>query len=604
MEISVKNNKTISRVLGYLFREELDIKHKICNLIMLASAIILAPTTIFTIMIDHSFNGAAIVFSVFVTVVVLLWISNKYPKSPIPFIVLSVIVNEIAFPIMFFKCGGRKSGMVCWFMLGAVLCYLLEERIVAELGGILHIIIFGACLLYEVYNPEAVTYIVDAKTEVIDVIVAFFMTFMVVGAVFKYQTKMYNSEKQKLEENDRELEELNEKLITASRAKSDFLASMSHEIRTPINAVLGMDEMIIRDCKDQEILDYAQDIDSAGRQLLSIINDILDFSKMESGKFEIHEEEYDVIPMINDCYDMIVGKAESKNLAFQVTNNPDIPSKLKGDLVRIKQIIINLMSNAVKYTNEGHVYVRFDFDRVDECNILLKVSVKDTGVGISEEDMPKLFGTFQRINESEHRNVEGTGLGLSISKQLAELMRGSISVESERYVGSTFSLLLPQAIIKEEAAGEFTPGMAVKRSSSGKYKPSFTAETANVLVVDDVKVNLNVVRLLLRDTKIHLDMAETGKDALSLLMDNPYDVVLMDHMMPEMDGVETLKEARKICELNQDTPMIALTANAISGSEEFYMSAGFCEYLTKPIKAIELEESLLKWIPKEKIKKI
>lgn len=587
--------------IGFLFREELDISHRVSNLILLVAITALIPSMLGSVAIGTDTKGIIIMALAAVILSVFIVLANKFYTAKWPLAVMCILVTGFVFPGMYFACGGKRTGMVLWIAMGAVLCFLLLDGWLSYAYLLINIVMFAVCMMVETLHPSLVSYLNSELEETYDVIFAFAVVVFVLGATFRYQSKLYNREHKRLLEKDEELVDLNEALEQASHAKSDFLANMSHEIRTPINAILGMDEMIIRDCNDNDILNYAEDIDAAGKQLLTIINDILDFSKIESGKFEIHEEDYDVLSLINDCYTMMIGKAEAKNLRLIIKNDPELPARLHGDEVRIRQIIINLLSNAVKYTEEGYIELDIRMFPKTDGEIYLDITVKDTGIGISEENQKALFDNFRRIDEKEHRNIEGTGLGLAITKQLTELMGGNISVNSAKGEGSEFNAVIPQTVIGDQKTGLFDIGMEIRRETKKKYKACFTAGDARILVVDDVKVNLNVVRLLLRDTLLQMDFAESGKEALNYLLDNKYDCVLMDAMMPEMDGIQTLHEARKLCcgGDNENVPMIALTANAISGADKLYYDAGFCDYVTKPIKAEELEKALIKAIPEE-----
>ena len=359
------------------------------------------------------------------------------------------------------------------------------------------------------------------------------------------------------------------------------------------------------------IVEYANDIDSAGHQLLSLVNDVLDFSKIESGKMELHPVEYEMFSIMNDCYNMIYMRAKRKDLKFSIENDPQIPAFLYGDEVRIRQIIMNLLTNAVKYTKDGSVTLKFDFENTDEDNINLIISVKDTGIGISEDDQKYLFDSFKRIDEKTNRNIEGTGLGLSITKKFTDMMGGTIGVDSVLYEGSTFTVTIPQKIADKGTVGHFderlnkrgeTSSSDSDSTDSSDKKDKFTAPHARILVVDDVKMNLNVVRLLLKNTGIQIDLASSGEECLKYTLLKRYDAILMDHMMPIMDGIETLHKVREQADgLNTETPVIALTANALVGAQEMYLSEGFVSYISKPVKGIDLEECLLKVLPEDKI---
>lgn len=397
---------------------------------------------------------------------------------------------------------------------------------------------------------------------------------------------------------------LSERAFAASEAKSSFLSNMSHEIRTPINAILGMNEIILRECNDAEIISYAENIKTAGSTLLGIINDILDFSKIEAGKIEIIPVDYDLSSLINDLVNVIHFKADDKGLALYLDFDKNLPKMLNGDEVRIKQIITNILTNSVKYTERGFITFSIKFKRVEEDpnSVILLVSVKDTGIGIKAEDMKKLFAEFERIEEERNRNVEGTGLGMAITQNLLYLMKSSLHVESIYGLGTKFSFELKQKVIKWEPLGDYEASYKAGLKERKKYHEKFTAPTAQVLVVDDNPMNLMVFKNLLKQTKIKIVTAISGVEGLLLTQDKKFDMIFLDHMMPEKDGIETLRELRSQKENpNCNTISVCLTANAISGAREKYISAGFDNYLTKPINPDKLEEMLLKYLPKEKV---
>ena len=400
--------------------------------------------------------------------------------------------------------------------------------------------------------------------------------------------------------------DMSERALAASEAKSSFLSNMSHEIRTPINAVLGMNEMILRECDDSNILAYSNSIRTAGSTLLGLVNDILDFSKIEAGKMEIIPVDYDLSSVINDLVNMIQTKADDKGLKLELDISKTVPKQLHGDEVRIKQVITNILTNAVKYTEKGTVTFCIRYEKIpDEPDyVTLKVIVKDTGIGIKKEDMKKLFSEFERIDEERNRNVEGTGLGMNITKRLLEMMGTSLTAESIYGLGSKFSFDLKQRVVKWEELGDYEAAYKASLGKRRKYREKFRAPTAEVLVVDDTPMNLVVFRSLLKQTGVKIDTANSGAEGLSLAYDKKYDMIFLDHMMPEKDGIETLHEMRaQEKNPNLKTPTICLTANAISGAREQYLSAGFDDYLTKPIDSAKLEAMLIEYLPKEKILK-
>ena len=395
-----------------------------------------------------------------------------------------------------------------------------------------------------------------------------------------------------------------ERATAASEAKSEFLSNMSHEIRTPINAILGMNEMVLRTSEDKEVLEYSDNIKSAGRTLLGIINDILDFSKIEAGKMEIIPAEYELASVLNDLVMMVDIRAKGKGLALKLDFDEDTPKSLYGDEIRIKQIITNILTNAVKYTEKGTVTFSVGFERIkeEEDSILLKVAVKDTGIGIKEEDIHRLFSKFERIEEDRNRNVEGTGLGMNITMNLLDMMGSKLEVDSVYGEGSCFGFGIKQRVISWDKLGDYEKTYRERMAKQRKYKEKFTAPEADVLVVDDTPMNLIVFKGLIKKTGVKVDTGESGDVCIEKSSKKKYDMIFLDHMMMGMDGIETLRRIHEDEKNpNLDTPFICLTANAISGAREKYLEAGFDDYLTKPIEPDRLEEMMIAYLPKDKV---
>ncbi len=384
----------------------------------------------------------------------------------------------------------------------------------------------------------------------------------------------------------------------ANEAKGKFLAQMSHEIRTPINVVLGMDEMILRESKEENVREYAMDIHTAGQSLLSLINDILDFSKIDSGKMEIVPVVYEVSSMIHDLVNMTLQRAKDKELRLEVEIDHEIPTCLYGDDVRVRQVLTNILTNAVKYTKEGTVWLRARSRVVGE-KAFLYFEVEDTGIGIKEEDLPKLSAEFERIEEDRNRNIEGTGLGMSITVQLLALMDSKLQVESEYGKGSKFYFEIEQKIIDNTPIGDFESKVK-QMSETFSYESSFIAPDAKLLVVDDNAVNRKVLRNLLKETQIQVSEAGGGVECLNMVQENRYDLIFLDHMMPEMDGVETLHRMKALDDFPcKNTPVVVLTANAVSGAKEAYLEEGFDDFLSKPVVPDKLENMIRKMLPPE-----
>ncbi len=398
----------------------------------------------------------------------------------------------------------------------------------------------------------------------------------------------------------------------ANEAKSRFLSNISHEIRTPINAVLGFDEMILRESKDKEVLGYALDIKNSGKTLLALINDILDFSKIEAGRMEIIPVEYELGSLINDVANMALLRAEDKGLEFILDVDENIPHILFGDEIRIKQCIMNIMTNAVKYTEKGSVTFEVGYDdyipeypeeQFDE-KIILKVRIKDTGIGIKAEDIERLTDAFERLDEKRNRTIEGTGLGITIVSSLLLMMGSRLEVKSQYGVGSEFYFNLEQTVVSREPIGRLTQTYKDNAISVLSYKESFHAPTAAILVVDDIKTNLTVIEGLLKNTMVKVDTAISAKAAFELVKKNKYDLIFLDHRMPDIDGIQAFHTLEKMEDnLSKGAPVVALTANAISGSREMYLKEGFVNYLSKPVNPPKLEEMILNYLPEYKVSK-
>ena len=383
-------------------------------------------------------------------------------------------------------------------------------------------------------------------------------------------------------------------------ALKDFLAQMSHEIRTPINSVLGMNEMILRRSHDPEILEYANSIDSSGRILLSLINNILDFSKIEDGHMTIVPVKYKITDLITGLVNSISDKAHAKNLDFNLNIDENPPTTLLGDDVRISQIILNLLSNAVKYTNEGYVTFSVKCIAWLEGKVDILFSIEDTGIGIKEEDMDRLCLSFERLDEVKNHNIEGTGLGITIVTNLLNMMDSSLNVKSNYGFGSCFSFVLRQEVIDAAPIGDYQLNHN-NSSTTEKMKALLTAPDARILVVDDNKMNLKVADKLLSLCQISPDLATSGQEAIENVNTTSYDIIFLDHMMPDMDGIDTLHYMKDNNLLHENTSVIVLTANAVMGAKEEYLAEGFDDYLSKPIEITALEKLLYKYLPDELI---
>ena len=495
------------------------------------------------------------------------------------------------FPVTFFSAGGFYSGVPEWF----VLCFIY---VCITLQGRRRAVFFGLCTAETMLCYGAAFYFPDiAASDVhhnalFDSAFSMIMVGLLTSALLMFLNRMYEEENALSQRQKKEIEELN-------RAENHFFSSMSHEIRTPINTIIGLNEIILRENISEEVAENARNIQGASKLLLSLINDILDISKIKSGKMEIVNVSYETGALFSEIVNMIWIKAKEKGLEFKLHVDPSIPSMLCGDEVRIKQILINLLNNAVKYTSEGSVTLSVRCERQALNRVRVWYSVEDTGQGVKKENIPHIFNAFRRVDEEKNRFIEGTGLGLSIVQQLVELMGGEISVNSVYTKGSTFIVTLDQDIVDERDLGTFTLASRVRAHSGETYRQSFEAPDAHILVVDDNDMNLMVVTKLLAETRIQIDTASSGAECLRLTQTHHYDCILMDHLMPEMDGIECLHALRvQPGGLCQDVPVVALTANAGSDNQLLYRKEGFSGYLAKPVSGALLEAAVLSILPK------
>ena len=506
-----------------------------------------------------------------------------------------VVLLLTLFPFTFFTAGGFYSGVPEWFVLCFIyVCITLHGKRMAAF-----FVLCAAetllCYGIDFYFPELAAGSSQQRS-FFDSAFSMVMVGLLTSVLLMFLNRMYEEENALTQQQKKEIEELNQ-------AENHFFSSMSHEIRTPINTIIGLNEITLRGDIPPEVAENARNIQGASKLLLTLINDILDISKIKSGKMEVISAAYETGTLFSEIVNIIWVKAKEKGLEFKLHVDPSIPSMLCGDEVRIKQILINLLNNAVKYTSEGSVTLSVRCERQGLNRVTVWYSVEDTGQGVKKENIPYLFNAFRRVDEEKNRHIEGTGLGLSIVKQLVDLMGGEISVNSVYTKGSKFIVALEQDIVDEKELGTFTLASRAKFHDGGAYRQSFEAPDAHILVVDDNDMNLMVVTKLLAETKIQIDTASSGAECLRLTQNHHYDCILMDHMMPEMDGIECLHALRAqpggLC---QTVPVVALTANAGSDNQLLYRKEGFSGYLAKPVSGALLEAAVLSILPKEMVR--
>ncbi|MCR5234212.1 MAG: response regulator, partial [Lachnospiraceae bacterium] len=525
---------------------------------------------------------------------VIVTLSIRFKKIQLGSFISVCTLVFIILPITFYFGGGIRGGGIYWIIftymfIGMSLTGRLRVTMMTVLTGI------AALEYWSAYRHTEWIYPHSMKMGFMDSLISVLLVGICIYIMLMYQKMIFADESKRAHAEAERVEELN-------RSQNRFFSSMSHEIRTPINSILGLNELILRDeYASDDVIRDAAGIQGSGKMLLSLINDILDFSKIEAGSMDIVPVDYRIGDMLSEIVNMLWLRASDKGLGFEVSVDPEVPTVLYGDEVRIKQIIINLLNNAVKYTVKGHIGLRVESRETEDNKTELIISVSDTGMGIKKEDIPYLFDAFKRVDEGKNRHIEGTGLGLSIVKQLVELMEGTVTVNSVYGEGTTFTVTLKQEVSDHTKVGELNihNQQMVKRNV---YESRFFAPEVRILIVDDNEMNLEVERRLLEDTDMAIDVAKSGKEALEMSDQVHYDVIFMDHLMPGMDGIECLEALRsQMGGLNRNTPVIILTANAGSENRELYNKVGFDGYLVKPVSGEAMEEILMHHIPDEKI---
>lgn len=504
--------------------------------------------------------------------------SKKYQRC---YFITIVVIFMFLFPIMFFKSGGYKGGMPSFYIFGILFTIFMLEGWLMFFCVWLELIIYIFTIGIAYYYPDTVIWFQSEKEIVVDVLTGVVVSSASLGVAMYLHFRIYK--KQQIF-----LTQAREEAMEANRAKSTFLANMSHEIRTPINVMLGMNEMILRESESREVVQYAKSVEKAGNYLLSLINNILDITRIESKKLDIIEEKFSLRQLVQEVCLIGAKQAEAKNLEFVVDVEETLPEYLEGDALHIKQVILNLINNAVKYTKKGKVFLE-----VCQEEKQISFSVKDTGIGIKKEDMEALFDMFMRADIKRHRNIEGSGLGLTIAKELCEQMGGHIQAESIYGKGSNFTVYFPLKDAGTEKIGQWK---VVEGEPVQEKRKKFFASEAQILLVDDSEQNIQVITSLLRRTGVQLDTAASGFECIEKVRNKKYHLIFLDYMMPEMDGIETFHRLKK--EVNgQSVPVIALTADVSTGIHQHFLSEGFSDYLSKPVMWEKLEELLLQWLP-------
>lgn len=600
-------NKVLKSIGDRYFGENVNVDIKRLNTFGIAGLVVSSLNVITLILQRKPLTAILISLCLVLGTLFMLTYTNhiKYCKKG-PFII-SGILNFIGFPMLFLLTKEHVSNIALYYVFGIVLTFMIIRGKQLLYMISLEIIVYALTYIIK-FHSLSETAQVAAKSSYISSFIAMLIVSIAIGAEVYMQTTLYikKEEENKKQHNmleeyimnldiaRREADAAKQEEILANKAKSEFLATMSHEIRTPMNAVLGMSEIILKEENvDTEIREKTESIHRAAKSLLVIINDILDLSKIESGKMELINVKYQPSSLFNDVINMIRFRLEEKPIELIVNIDHSMPCELYGDEVRMRQVLINILNNAVKYTNSGTIHLNASW-KMKDGKALITISVKDTGMGIKKEEIHKLFTSFERLDKKKNYALEGSGLGLKICKQILDLMGGTIHVESEYGQGSEFTIVVEQKIINRQPIQKIN-----YRSVENTVKQvSFIAPKANILIVDDNAVNLKVAKGLMASYKFNIDTAISGEECLALMSRKHYDLIFMDHMMPHLDGIDTMRLIRENEVKYKDVPaVVALTANAIAGVKELFKKEGFCDYVSKPIEVHRLERVLLRHLP-------
>lgn len=574
-----------------LYKGAEDMRERILRLILVVGLAVSLAALVAGLALDDPLLNAVPIFGLLVVILIAVVATFKYHKVDFAAIFFAIFVIGVIFPFVFFSSGGIESGATVWFVLGLLYIFIMFRGRKLVVFIALTVIIDISTYVVAYQHPQLIVPLQSKSAIYYDSVFAVITVGIAVGLIMRYQLEAYEKERERTLEQKSEIEKI-------SKSKDAFFTNMSHEIRTPINTIIGLNEMILREDLSEEVEEDALRVQNASKILLALINNILDFSQIESERMAIVPVTYRTKELFDDVVSLLQVRMSEKDLAFYINIDSELPSALLGDEIRIKQVLINLLTNAAKYTQQGSVTLSVQGEKAAEGVERLKISVMDTGIGIKKEDLESLYDYFKRIDREKNRKIEGSGLGLAITKQLVSLMGGNITVDSIYQKGSVFTVTLDQPIVDAKPVGDVNYLRRLQSRERSHYKQSFEAPRAKILVVDDNESNLMVIGKLLRATKVQIDTARSGQECLEMLQKKIYHVILLDSLMPGMDGRETLKAIRRqeSTRISQ-TPVIAVTAEAASADRQKYLESGFDGYLAKPIDGNLMEAEILKFLP-------
>ncbi len=581
----------LEKIKNIFYKGSMDIRERLFRLILLTGFAVSVIAIVAGVALEDPLVNAIPVFALLVVIMIAMAATFRYHKVEFAIVLFALFAICGIFPFVFFSSGGIESGATVWFVLGLLYIFIMFRGKKLILFLTITLMVDTGTYIFAYFHSDLINPLGSKSAVYYDSLFAVVTVSVAVGIIMRFQLRAYEKERERTMAQKEEIERI-------VRSKDAFFANMSHEIRTPISAIIGLNEMILREDISDEVAEDALKVRNASKILLNLINDILDFSQIESDRMAIVPVEYHTKELFDDVVGLLQIRISEKNLDFHVDIDSELPCVLYGDEMRIRQILFNLLTNAAKYTQEGSVTLSVQGESLGNGREKLTISVADTGIGIKKEDLASLYDYFKRVDRERNRKIEGSGLGLTITKQLVSLMGGTITVDSIYRQGSVFTVTLEQPVVDARPIGDVNYLRKLQSRERIHYKQSFEAPMAKVLVVDDNETNLMVISKLLRATKVQIETAKSGEECLDMVKKKVYHVILLDSMMPGMDGQTVMKSIRRLeSSGRRQTPVIVVTANASAADKRKYLEEGFDGYLSKPVDSRLLEAEVLKFLP-------